>query len=804
MKRIAGITWTVTMIAAAAAYGQRETAPTADPAVRSGALDFKIIDADTDEPMPGRLIFFAIDGDPTPLFVNADARPDDLAVRKNVAYSLSGSGRISVPVGTYNVIATRGIEWSTAGNRVWIDENAIVTQRFRLRREIDTTGWISGDFHLHTLTYSGHGDSNMKERIISIVGEGVEFAVATDHNHHTDYGPTIDHLHAGDELTAVTGNEVSVPIGHFNAFPLDPNRPPPASDHADANALFKLLRDETNAFGIVPVIQVNHPRWSGIDYFAIGGLDPVSGDVEQDTYSADFDTIEVLNENTGWGYYEPYVDAPHTAVNDHSVLRDWYNLLNRGHRYAAVGNSDSHTVHYAFAGYPRNFVASPTDDPAAIDPVDVAAALRRRAVFTTTGPFVQFSVNGTPMGGETTATNGVVELDITVQAASWISCDRIKVVLNGDVVEVIDVPDMQGMPVHFETRRPLVLTRDCWIALLVEGDREMALVPGGMRPVRPLAVTNPVWVKLGEGAPWMSPWDFTDRAAAGEATDWYFSGASDRGLFVLAAARHGHTSTVRLIREALRDVDRHVRRCGARAAERMTDPPADLAADLSRAYAENPNDPYLRIALIRALAVVDPEPVATRLVSFLKARGGELPRRYVEELEPVLTGRFVTEWMALGYFPAPDENTVANDFGPEHDPRPTRVYPGRDGTEARWQPATAGESGFLDLKGLAEDPALETYALAYAECYLYSPEAREVAVALGTDDGSRVYLNGGLVYDNPARRGARPMEHVDTWTLQSGWNRVLFKVENGTGSFGVYFRVLDDTVDVAPAPPTGK
>ncbi|MCP3902133.1 MAG: CehA/McbA family metallohydrolase [Planctomycetes bacterium] len=777
---------------------QDEPAPTADPAVATGSLAFVILDGETEQPMPGRLTFTRVDGETGTLFVNPDADPDDLAVRNNVVYSLSGFGNITVPVGTYDVAASRGLEWSVDGKRITIGDQT--WWRATLEREIDTTGWISGDFHLHTLTYSGHGDSNMPERIISIVGEGVEFAVATDHNHHTDYGPTIDHLHAGEELTAITGNEVSVPIGHFNAFPLDPGRSPVASDHADANVLFALLREETNAFGIVPVIQVNHPRWSGIDYFAVGGLDPVSGDAEEESYSANFDTIEILNENTGWGYYEPFVDAPHTAANDHSVLRDWYNLLNRGHRYAAVGNSDSHTVHYAFAGYPRNFVASPTDDPAEIDAADVAAALRRRAVFTTTGPFVEFTVNDTPMGGETHAVNGVVHLQVRVQAASWIACDRVKVVVNGDVVEVIDVP-RTGDVLDFVAQRTLSIDRDCWISLLVEGDRPMApIVTGGGRPVRPLAVTNPVWVTTFEGRAWQSPWERADLIAEHAAYVRSLRGsASERGLFVGAAARHDHPHTADLIRSGLTDIDRHVRLCAARVAERMSDPPADLAIDLSRAFARNPADPYLRIALLRALAAVDPVPITPRLVSFLQKHGSELPHRYTQEIEPLLEGRFVTDWSVLGYFPAPEVGTVAGtDFGPESDPDHGRVHEARNGTEARWRSATADATGFLDLKGLAADPALETFALAFAETWLWVADAQRVPVALGTDDGSRVYLNDAIVYDNPARRGATPMEHVDTWMLQGGWNRVLFKVENGTGSFGLYFRVLDETVKVAP------
>ena len=80
--------------------------------------------------------------------------------------------------------------------------------------------------------------------------------------------------YAGTHLTAVTGNEVSVPVGHFNAFPLDPKRAPVDAGIDDANELFRLLRLETNAFDVVPVIQVNHPRWDGIDYFRIAGLDP--------------------------------------------------------------------------------------------------------------------------------------------------------------------------------------------------------------------------------------------------------------------------------------------------------------------------------------------------------------------------------------------------------------------------------------------------------------------------------------------------------------------------------------------------
>lgn len=800
----------------AAPNAAQDVAPTAGPGVVVGVLDFSIV-SDRGRPIPGRLTFVGPGEAQSDLFPGADALPEALAARKNVVYTLTGRGRITVPAGTYRVCASRGLEWSVATRELTIEPEATTRWTARLEHEVDTTGWISGDFHLHTLTYSGHGDANLNERIISIVGEGIEFAVATDHNHNTDYHPTIDHLHAGDDLTAVTGNEVSVPVGHFNAFPLDPERPPVDKSIGDANRLFRLLRAETNDTGIVPVIQVNHPRWAGIDYFEIAGLDPADGVSTSGRYSENFDTIEVLNENAGWGYYQAFVDDVPTSANVQSVLQDWYNLLNRGHRYAAVGNSDSHTVHYALAGYPRNFVRSATDDPAAIAPADVATALRERAVFTTTGPFVSFSVNDAPIGGETTAVDGHVELAIRVQAASWIDCDRVKVVVNGDVIATIDVPDTREV-VRLDTRYSLPIGHDSWVALLIEGDDDLApIVDGGKRPVRPLAVVNPVWVDGDGDGEWRSPWDRARRAVAWSPTradlDRYpdiGTGPSERGLLLSAAVDAadspipalGHKPAPYapdLVREGLGDPDRRVRLRAARGAERLTDPA--LLGALTRAVDDEDADPYLRVALLRAISRLDTGAFTRALATVIEQDGDRLPTAYRRELAAVLPGSFVEDWYAIGYFPAPDAGTVARvEFGPESDSDLSRVYEGKDGATVRWTRVRANDSGYLDLRDLATNTDAAQNAAVCIQTWLYTPEDREVVVALGTDDGSRIYLNGEVVYENTARRAASPLEHVATWHLRAGLNRVLLKIENGTGGFGAYFRVLDASLRTTAEP----
>ena len=195
-----------------------DPAPAAAQDTPHGILTFNIIDS-TGDPIPARLTFVDSIGKNRDLFPNPDADPTKLALRKHAVYTLEGHGSITVPVGSWDVMASHGIEWSIDTTHLEIVEGSEHEWTARLVHEVDTTDWISGDFHLHTLTYSGHGDSNMNERIISIVGEGVEFAVATDHNYNTDYQPIIDQLGAHEHLTAVVGNGVSTRYGPMNCSP---------------------------------------------------------------------------------------------------------------------------------------------------------------------------------------------------------------------------------------------------------------------------------------------------------------------------------------------------------------------------------------------------------------------------------------------------------------------------------------------------------------------------------------------------------------------------------------------------------
>lgn len=609
--------------------GPARTASSDEP---HGVLSFELLRSDG-QPIPGRLTFVRDGEVDLPLFPGVDARPQNLAVRKNVVYCLSGRDRITVPAGIYTVYASRGLEWSLARTELEIPEGGEVSWTAELRRELSTSGWISGDFHLHTLTHSGHGDSNMEERIISLVGEGVEFAVATDHNHNIDYRPTMESLGATGLMTPVVGNEVSAPIGHLNAFPLDPERPPVDSSLTDANELFKLIREEPNEHGVTPVIQLNHPRWEGIDYFTQTGLDPVTGTSDDPTYSGDFDTLEVLNENAGWGYHDADLDHGFSVGSSlHSVLEDWYHLLNRGHRYFAVGNSDSHTVHKAFAGYPRNFVRSSTDDPSRIDPAEVARELRAGRVFTTTGPFVHARIGDVESGGTVTSLDGRVLLQAKIDAAQWVLLNRAKIVVNGDIwneMPLDPLVDPQGRIRWRTVLQPLVLQHDSWVHVIVEGDESLSpVVTGSPRPILPLAITNPIWIDAdGDGQvrslhSWALSECATRRSVAGLRP-------ADAAAVVLAAAELRPEGAELLVRSALASEERKVRLAALRAVEALE--LQGLQPGL-RAIMEGAGDPLLALAAWRALRAVGSDRVQQDLEGVRARFGRERVERYRNEL----------------------------------------------------------------------------------------------------------------------------------------------------------------------------
>ena len=76
--------------------------------------------------------------------------------------------------------------------------------------------------------------------------------------------------------------------------------------------------------------------------------------------------------------------------------------------------------------------------------------------------------------------------------------------------------------------------------------------------------------------------------------------------------------------------------------------------------------------------------------------------------------------------------------------------------------------------------------------YLYrtiqSGAARELELSLGTDDSFKLWLNGKLITDKKITRGVAPDQDKVRVSLVKGQNKLLFKIANGGGGYGFYFK----------------
>ncbi len=81
----------------------------------------------------------------------------------------------------------------------------------------------------------------------------------------------------------------------------------------------------------------------------------------------------------------------------------------------------------------------------------------------------------------------------------------------------------------------------------------------------------------------------------------------------------------------------------------------------------------------------------------------------------------------------------------------------------------------------------------YAITWIDSPVEQDVTMAIGPDDGARVWLNGDVHIDIAGCQGTNVDQFTAEVTLLQGWNRVLTKVRDHGGGWGMFFRFLDDT-----------
>jgi hypothetical protein len=379
----------------------------------AASLHVQVTDASQASPIPCRLTLTRPDGTLQPLLASPEGA---VAARTGVVYTRDGRAVISVPAGDYVLHAGRGFEWSVATQKLTVKAGDASKVALTIKREVDTQGWIAADSHIHTLTHSGHGDATMDERMLTIAGEGIELAISTDHNHPTDYAPAAASTGTASAFTPVIGNEVTTKHGHFNAFPIQPGAPLVDVAEQDWSRLIPAIRRTLG----VQVITLNHPRDLHSGFVPLGGLhfNPKTGK-HRDAEAMQIDAMEVITSA-----------AMQSDV--HLLFRDWFALLNRGHRLAAIASSDSHDVNRFILGQGRTYVAAKDDRPAGLDLDEIWRSYHEGRLLVSLGLLTTLKVDERfGVGDLATGLGSTLRVEIRVHGPSWVQADHLALYANG-------------------------------------------------------------------------------------------------------------------------------------------------------------------------------------------------------------------------------------------------------------------------------------------------------------------------------------------------------------------------------------
>jgi len=413
--------------------------------------------------------------------------PAGQAARPGVIYTSTGIAVFKLRPGDYKIYSGRGLEYSVFTEKVNVQAGKPLRLTAKIEREIFLTNWATIDPHTHTLTHSGHGDASTDERLAALAGEGLDFAVVTEHNKQINYAPP-----SGSEIgrtRLITGNEVTTAFGHFNLFPVQTNGHLPDPQATNWNDLALEFEKSTDGIRIL-----NHPRdlHKGFRPFGTNHFNPVTGKLLS-VSSPIFNAVEIMNSGS-------------IQSDPMQLVYDWFALLNRGHRLTAIGASDSHDVDRYIVGQGRTYVR--VEDRNAVSVDEIVSQIKQGRASVSMGLILDLEINGQFRSGDTVSNAGAgVEARIRVLGPSWSASPEIRLYANGELAASRGLNPARislAKGILDDSRVSLARnTQDYWLVAL-------ATAPGSENPFWPLvrpyqpqskkiesryyAVSNPVYI----------------------------------------------------------------------------------------------------------------------------------------------------------------------------------------------------------------------------------------------------------------------------------------------------------------------
>jgi len=461
-----------------------------------------VADADTGVTMPARLTI--VGEDPSPEGTNTGTFRDINVYRFpfgviDIMYlaldgtiGFTGATTIDLEPGTYLFVFSHGMEYTAQTKEVTVTAGGTVTvDGVALKRVVPTPGYISIDFHHHSIV-SPDSWVPQQNRVLSAAAEGMDVLCSSEHDYLNDYGPYIRAVESAgyilpNQLKPLIGDEITPNhYGHFNAYPFAVNLDDTSNGAMDWS--FSPLDEVSTApdYGMSPndivaavkqdanrVVQINHIMDNPTGLLTATGwvTSALYAELGAPPLSSFGDPVErrIKFTSTDFAFPVPYGDSPLVSIQGvdtwevmigydfakktfmESSLPTWFNLLNLGAIFTAVGDTDSHDECSVVPGLPRNYVASSVDprdgigaSAAGITDAEIVDAVKRHKVIVAAGAFVTVEAkgaDGVPKGVGDVVAGTEVTLTIRASAPSWAWFDTIDLFANTEPMPIDDTTD---------------------------------------------------------------------------------------------------------------------------------------------------------------------------------------------------------------------------------------------------------------------------------------------------------------------------------------------------------------------------
>ena len=426
-------------------------------------------------------------------------------------FHASGSATLTVPAGTYTVLATHGLEYAPVTRTVTVGAGGTTDARLRLERLMDlpARGWWSGDVHVH-MNYGGTYRNDPARLRTQAEAEDlhlVEDLIVNKEQRIPDVARFAAGLDPVSTPTTLVKHDQEFHTswwGHTGHLGLEKGLIlPDYAGYADTAAA-SLFPDNAT------VMDLAHAQ-GGISGYVHpfdpplpdpAGADPLTSGLPIDVALGKVDYMEIV------------------GFSDHRTTAEvWYRLLNSGFRLPAGAGTDA-MANYASLRGPVGMNRTFARSGAKLDYRAWLAALKAGRTFVSNGPLLSFAVDGHEVGDEIRLSAGAHALTARVAMRSIVPVERLEIVGGGAVVATI--PLAPG-GTRAQATVTLSVTRSGWYTLRAWS----AAAAEPVLDIYPFATTSPIYVTVGgrpvrsaDDARYFSAWIERVEAAAAAHGGW--------------------------------------------------------------------------------------------------------------------------------------------------------------------------------------------------------------------------------------------------------------------------------------------